>query len=165
MSFWPNVLVMVFIAALQACPLYAGVVKKSGYVGGSGSGINYRVILKPDSKEKPIKLCPGKVGDMLANYQRTFAEASGVQEESCFRVASFEILKTPKGNDPIVGDLKKGDKGFFVVAKNKTYFLEAPPSRLKSLLGESVIIDLVSSISIKGKKDKLFNVIFFAKAP
>ena len=136
-----------------------------GYVGGAGSGVNYRVILQHKGGKVTTKLCPNKVGDSLSSYKRTLVTVRGNRKKKCFEVASFTIDKTPKGNDPIFGKVAQKDSLYQVVAKGKTYTIEHPPSRLRASVGKEVVVDLAKSISDTGKKNGYYNVMFFAIAP
>ena len=133
-----------------------------GTVLGSGTGINYRTLVKSAAGLEE-KLCPRTLSDKIDGYKKMYVQIEGEREKRCFSPKSFKVLKTPRGAAPLAGFLRYENKAYLLETEKRKYTLGKISSRLKALKDQKVLLDLAQPV--KKNSVEIYNVILFLKAP
>ncbi len=138
-----------------------------GLVRVTGNAPFKQVTLTKPSEFVGTMLCPGDKAKRIMNLESLVVKVWGNPKEigavKCFDIGSFTALKTPAGNDAIVGSLQEKEGAVVLIAEDgRTMKLANVPDGLRNMLGKKVVIDVKPQSTLTSGP---FQAVYYAEFP
>jgi hypothetical protein len=138
-----------------------------GLVRVTGNAPFKQVTITKPSEFVGTMLCPGDKAKRVMNLESLVVKVWGNPKEigavKCFDIGSFTALKTPAGNDAIVGNLQEKEGSVVLLAEDgRTVKLVDVPVGLRSMVGKKVVIDVKPQTNLTSSA---FQAVYYAEFP
>lgn len=123
-------------------------------------------ITKP-SEFVGMSLCPGDKAKRIMNLESLVVKIYGAEKSlgtsKCFDIGSFTVLKTPAGNDAVVGTLLEKEGGIqLLVEDGRTVTLANVPNGLRRMIGKKVVVDIKPEATLTSG---VFQAVYYTEFP
>jgi len=138
-----------------------------GLVRVTGNAPFKQVTITKPSEFVGMSLCPGVKAKRILNLESLVVKIYGGEKtlgaSKCFEIGSFTVLKTPAGNDAIVGTLLEKDGALQILAEDgRTVRLADVPAGLRNMLGKKVVVDIKPEAALTSGA---FQAVYYAEFP
>lgn len=124
--------------------------KESGVVHVYGPAASPTAVLKKKGAKKGVRLCKDKFTNQISGFITHEVEVTGSwkliskkKQRRCLQASTWKVLRMATGRDPIVGTLRKRDRGYFLDSENgKSYLISYTPDKLKNMQDERLVTDI-----------------------